>query len=158
MRNLVAELQERFGKFFRPNKELNNAEVVEETTIEEKPSVPVKTDEDENLIIQKLMSFYDKQIIKRDFVVDKDDEQSKVALRIIDATIKEFMQTLEKINVQIINTPGVAVGADDDIVDVEKTENPELYGKIASVVRVGYSYNGELKRAQEVIVYKERRN
>lgn len=153
MRNLVAELQGWFEKIFEPKKELHNTEVVEET-----PHTTATTNADENFIIQKLMSFYDNQIIKRDFAVDKDDEQSKAALRIIDATIKEFIQTLEKINVRIINTPGGPVSADDNIVDAEETENPELYGKIAYVVRVGYSYNGELKRAQEVIVYKERGN
>lgn len=157
MRNSAVKLTALIRKIFKMKKETNNTEFVEKIIVEEKPSEPVVPDTDKDLIIHTMMSFYDKQNIKRDFVINKDDEQSKTALRIIDATIKEFTQTLEKIDIRIINTPGAPVSADDDIVDVEETDNPELYGKIASVVRVGCSCDGELKRAQEVIVYKERR-
>lgn len=106
-------------------------------------------------IIKQIMLFYDKQMIKLDYAKAESSENNDFAEKLINSTIRELTRTLSKLDVEIINTPHKAVGAEDDIVDSEETDFAELVGKIASVVRVGYSYRGELQRAQEVIVYKE---
>ena len=116
----------------------------------------VQNSEKEELLIRIFMSFYDRQIIKRDFAKGEKSDENDSAVRIIDSTINDITHMLEKLEVKIISTPGEQVGSEDDIVDTEETDNPHLAGRIASVVRAGYSYKGELMRAQEVIIYKER--
>lgn len=108
-------------------------------------------------LIKSIISLYDNQIIKRDFIKQQASTDDS-ALRVVESSIKEIEALLKNNGVEIIDSKGEFSGKTQMIVDTKDTDLPELAGSVCDTVRVGFRYGDELLRAQEVIVYTPKEN
>lgn len=118
----------------------------------EKKAVPDVQNNSDVHFIKEIISLYDNQIIKIDFIKSQSPIDDS-ALRVAESFIKEIEALLNKEGVEIINDKGEFSGESQLIVDTKDTEIVELGGTICDTIRVGFRYKDEILRAQEVIVY-----
>lgn len=107
-------------------------------------------------LIGNLISFRDNQLIKRGFLYEQGEQEGSVPVRIVESILRETAGLLAKSGVKIMEDKGRFSSEHQMIIDTIETEDDELDGMIAEVVRPGYCYKGQPLRGQEVIVYKRK--
>ena len=107
-------------------------------------------------MIRNLISFRDNQLIKWGFLYEQGEQENSPPIRIVESILRETASLLIKTGVEIMEDEGMFSSERQTIVDTIETEDDELDGVIAEVVRPGYCYKGEFLRGQEVIIYKKK--
>lgn len=95
-------------------------------------------------------------MIRRGFLYEQGEQEGSAPIRIVESILRETAGLLAKSGVEIMEDEGRFSSERQTIVDTIETEDDELDGMIAEVIRPGYCYKGEPLRGQEVIIYKKK--
>ncbi len=136
-------------------KETQQATANEHIAVEEKTSpseIQAEVHKRHLAWIREIISLRDSILIRRSWIEENASENAD-AKRLVDTQLKDTRRLLEKMGVEIIDGSGRFDYRTHTAVGTVTTDSESLADCIAETVRPGYRYDGEMIRAQEVIVY-----
>lgn len=103
-------------------------------------------------MIRSLISMRDNLLIRRDWLKDNapDDQNT---MKLIESQLYQTANILKKSGVEILEDQGGFDSNRHTVVDTRPTDDPLLVNQIVEVFRPGYTYQGEVLRGEEVILY-----
>jgi molecular chaperone GrpE (heat shock protein) len=100
--------------------------------------------------IMKYINFRDNIIMREDYAKTSGNKDT---ISVINSILKESAKVLEKCGVEILEGDGKFDNKIHKATGIVKTEDKTLHDMISKTFRPGYSYDGEILRVQEVVLY-----